>query len=574
MPVVLLISAMAAVLGTWAFLGLVLTGLGLAVGRLAGLRRIDADRGLMSFWMGLAVSVAFLQLWHLALPITWMALAAVSVPGIAGLLWNRRRLYGYLRSALPRKRYLLLALALVAVWLANRAIRPCTTYDSGLYHLNSVRWATEYPITPGLGNLHGRLAFNNANLLFAAMLEVGPWYARSGHLLNALIMFMLLAQCILGASRMLGGNHERRTASLFDLMLMTPAVMLVNHSWIASHSTDLPAAAVAFVAASRLFSLLLNRARGAAERNYDVICVMVLLSLAVCIKASVIVFAAAGCAVAIIVHLAGAERPKRRAITTLIAATAASGLLILPWLVRGVILSGYPVFPLALGGFDVDWRVPHSLIEAHRDAIVISARRSQGLGGWAWLRPWAGSFDRQIILPLVLTALAAAAYLPLRLAERKPRSGGRRSGRRGCLLLLPVLVGMACWFFTAPAVRFGFFLLWLLAATLVAVTFRRFAAGAGRRLLAAVLIAGVLLAVCNIKKFFRGPGADWGFYPTPTAEMKTFVTDSGLTLHVPSCGDQCWDAPLPCTPYPKANLRLRRAGDLSGGFVLDRQVRN
>ncbi|MGH7657841.1 MAG: hypothetical protein ACREL6_06365, partial [Gemmatimonadales bacterium] len=44
---------------------------------------------------------------------------------------------------------------------------------------------------------------------------------------------------------------------------------------------------------------------------------------------------------------------------------------------------------------------------------------------------------------------------------------------------------------------------------------------------------------------------------------------SGLILNTPARGMLCWDAPLPCTPHPAPNLRLRRPGDLGGGFVTD-----
>ena len=33
-------------------------------------------------------------------------------------------------------------------------------YDSGLYHIQAVKWIEQYAVVPGLGNLHGRLAFN------------------------------------------------------------------------------------------------------------------------------------------------------------------------------------------------------------------------------------------------------------------------------------------------------------------------------------------------------------------------------------------------------------------------------
>jgi hypothetical protein len=64
-------------------------------------------------------------------------------------------------------------------------------------------------------------------------------------------------------------------------------------------------------------------------------------------------------------------------------------------------------------------------------------------------------------------------------------------------------------------------------------------------------------------------GEDCGLHAPPDPPLKSFVTRSGLLLYVPEKGDQCWDAPLPCTPYPNSDLRLRSQGDTSHGFMLE-----
>jgi hypothetical protein len=56
-----------------------------------------------------------------------------------------------------------------------------------------------------------------------------------------------------------------------------------------------------------------------------------------------------------------------------------------------------------------------------------------------------------------------------------------------------------------------------------------------------------------------------------------FVTASGLVVNVPArtydpppgMPNACWRAPIPCTPNPAPNLRLRRPGDLASGFAVD-----
>lgn len=46
------------------------------------------------------------------------------------------------------------------------------------------------------------------------------------------------------------------------------------------------------------------------------------------------------------------------------------------------------------------------------------------------------------------------------------------------------------------------------------------------------------------------------------------IKGSGLIIYTPGAGDQCWDAPFPCTRYFRSELRLR-GKSLSEDFYLD-----
>ncbi len=94
------------------------------------------------------------------------------------------------------------------------------------------------------------------------------------------------------------------------------------------------------------------------------------------------------------------------------------------------------------------------------------------LGRWDWLPGWVSNLFKndwglQIIFPLSGTTLALWGYL---LYRRKVRYDGEIP-RQGWLILAPTLVGMVVWFFSASGLRYGFFLFWILAATIIAQTF-------------------------------------------------------------------------------------------------------
>ncbi|QNP52660.1 hypothetical protein H9L05_02570 [Hymenobacter qilianensis] len=84
----------------------------------------------------------------------------------------------------PRNRYLLLAslsiLAVLGIRLLHQSTLAPANFDSGLYHFQTLKWLNEYPTVPGLGNLHGRLAFNSSWFpllsLFRYGSPAGPMY--------------------------------------------------------------------------------------------------------------------------------------------------------------------------------------------------------------------------------------------------------------------------------------------------------------------------------------------------------------------------------------------------------------
>ena len=49
-------------------------------------------------------------------------------------------------------------MAVAAFWLANRATGSWLPYDTGYYHASTLEWFAQYPVVPGLANLHGPLA--------------------------------------------------------------------------------------------------------------------------------------------------------------------------------------------------------------------------------------------------------------------------------------------------------------------------------------------------------------------------------------------------------------------------------
>jgi len=546
---------------TWALLAAVLAGAGLLVRRLAGARRVDARALLASFWIGCAAAIVLLEAWHFLLPIGWPALAAVCALGAIGLALHARDLRRWVAAVWARRKPVILLAVLLAAWAANQAAGAPEVYDTYLYHLSIVRWYTSYPIVPGLGNLHERLAFNNSSLLLAAMLEVGPWRERSFHLLNGLLWMALMLQGVLGALRLASADPKRRAAGLFDTACVIVAFAMTR--WISSLSTDLPAAALTVVAGSALLGLLLGGDEGPSRRGEELLLLCVALGTAISVKLSAAAFAALAGPVGLVAFFRRADGPRARAAAW---SLAVPGLLLGLAVARNVVLSGYVVYPSTLA-VDVPWRVPDWRPAAQVADVKNWARAetTEDTSGWWWLHRWANRprLRVEVFLPLGL-GLALLAWC----AAGRVRARGGAGAGAAWWMLVPLAGACAFWFWRAPSARFGFHLFWMFAGLAACGVSLRAGARATPYLAVALACCALLILTSQDNQLIRA-GGDRGFHKPRTFEMTTYVTDSGLELHVPVEGDQCGDAPLPCTPYPRPNLRLRVPGELGGGFVED-----
>jgi hypothetical protein len=119
--------------------------------------------------------------------------------------------------------------------------------------------------------------------------------------------------------------------------------------------------------------------------------------------------------------------------------------------------------------------------------------------------------------------------------------------------------------------RFGEPAIWTAAATLGTLGALDFLNRPGRIRIA---LTGLLL----LTAWAAHPRLFWISYFRPSVGVRTFLrlpapkltphqTTSGLTINMPVETNQCWDAPLPCSPYFHDTLHLRQAGKLERGFA-------
>lgn len=566
----MLIASTLAIAFTWAAIALLLIGVGSI-----SLKVLDDDFFLIdAFWMGLAVSVAFLEICNLLSPITSSVALVLSGIGVLGLITNRTTLFSRRTAGLEAPgRFVFLGI-LIVLFIAFRASGPSDYNDTGLYGAPSVRWIMTYPAVPGLANLHGRYGFNSSVFLCVAALNHGVWRDLAHHLFAGLLMVAMCITILPACLRVVRG----RTASPIDwfyCILAIPVSFWATRSRIVGTLTDEPAAITCLVATGILFHGLLP-IEGESHRHTGssrMVVATALFALVVSFKVSTAVFALlAWCLAFSRLWLMDRSASEHR--IYLVAAVTLSTAILLPWCVRGIILSGYPFFPSTLLGLPVGWKTPAGLANLYSAGIRSWGRDPDAFfladtQGFAWIAHWLNRVIRDRVgfqVPLGISLSGLALGLAARI------QGKALPVCRWLWLLLPSLAGMAFWFWASPDLRFAQFAIWTAAGTLgtwgiVAVVSEPRRARPGAIL---AMLAGLLLW-CLLSFGWEDPYrallAAKAFSTLPKVGLVVKHTQSGLAVYVPTHENTCWDSPLPCTASFDETLRLRDGHSMRWGFA-------
>ena len=575
-----LVAPMSLVLMSWLILFLLFSGLGMMALKLLGNPCASGWDWLDSFWLGWALSLAALQIWHFFFPVNEIILLLLALLAARQLIAQRES-FARLLMRLRGQRAYLLGLALLALWLSNRALAMPTAYDTGFRDIQAVMWIDAYPVVPGLGNLFSSLAFNHSVYLYDALLDVSVWTGRAQHIATGLLLMTYLSGALksalnLGVCRSAGAFRWSRMLAALTIPYLL--FFTVGRSGISHFLTDTVVDLVGFLCVAYFLDYLQDRNPAGANQRYQVMRLAVLILVGLTIKQTFIVFGLALAATVVCVWLkrGGLRQERKRAVGMLRLTAALAGVVILPWLARGVVSSGYIAFPQTVGRVEVDWAIPREQLLARQRTMSTNTRIRGGvqdevLVSWDWLGPWLRKYANSI-MPAMLPSLIAVGTLGLYAAGRWRNRSANRARGPGLIALAPLLVMLTIWFFTYPEPKYVRYILWSLAAISVILAFEAWPniSYQGRLIavyvVAMLCVAYVVLLIVGRQSFPLPAGPDDGFYDHWPIVYEQFVTDSGLQLNIPRDGTQCWQAPLPCTPYPDARLEARVPGELRHGF--------
>ncbi len=349
------------------------------------------------------------------------------------------------------------------VWLVSGIIVLFSTgqpdyYDSGLYHLPAIRWYEQLPVVPGLGNLHGRLAFNSSFFVLSAAFGLTTLV---GQTLFALNGFTLIVFC----TYLMGCIHRSSTAPAFRVLAAVLVALALYYLLppVSSPTPDIWATLLPIF----VFLFWLDDQPAGGEHRFYVVSALVLLCLTVKLGTlPMLLF------LPLLLRRRHQEPDRFPGLKFLVPGI----LLIGPWLLRNVIMSGYLLYPFpALDLFSVDWKIPLPAAQYEADYVTFWARfhiSEPGMNpawlSWPllrWLPVWwrvSGDALTFGYFSLNRPLFVAACLSPLAMAVHGLRTG-RQSGGRLWQAYGVAFSGFLFWFFKAPEFRFGYAFLWMAA---------------------------------------------------------------------------------------------------------------
>src|SRR5687768_247931 len=372
--------------GGWLVLSVLFCGVGALVRRVFHSRVADESDVFFDWWIGWGVVVIFLLAWHLAMPVNAWTYVPITVAGLAGASvalkdWKRAV------PAPPSNPVVLMSLVGLAwITVAAMALGPDRQYDTGLYHLQSVRWAQAYAVVPGLANVDGRFGTNSSFFLFAALTDAVKMHGSTLRLAAGLMFLPVIVQGILRVHAAVVDKHKMGPVGWFQT-LMIPVALLQARQYASSRSPDGVVFLLTVVVSAELLRLLCTERKSPDENlsesdwDYRVFAIILLTAIAVTVKLSLAIFAVGAVALALwkwwIPPAASSASvavanggPGVRFVRMILPAILAAVL----WIAHGVVLSGYIAYPSTIGSFPVDWRTPASVIRSDADWIFAWAR--------------------------------------------------------------------------------------------------------------------------------------------------------------------------------------------------------
>lgn len=493
-------------------------------------------------FIGLVVLTAYLQIMSLFFPmksnvvfIVWLLITFLSIFKYIEL----KKVIVKTSKASKIPLFLLVGSTAIILLTLYYSTKSVTWYDTYLYHFNMVRWNKYFPVVPGLANLHDRLGFNSSLHIVAAFVEKFAGDGNSAFIINGLIISLVALFYFFTSVN----KEERLTVRIFSILTIPYILLRITSIETASLSTDLAIASL-----SLIFSLELLR----LPTNY-----FILFSIAALLFSIKISGSTALIIVILTIFLKSKQKIKDYLKYSLLGITIILGLLL-----RNIIISGYPLFPVPFFSFPYYWKLPSIRLSRTLNAIRGWTRmpgpnylKSLNGGLFFWVGPWWDRikylFEIKFFTFSFLLGLVYAKFL------------------KSKLLLAYGFLSIFFLILSAPDLRFGGVYFVITGSVILSDLFMISNRNKSRILNYAVILSIFLITYLVIPNIIidplRPPIMNYKYLIRDIKVVPKSLGDDKSKVFFPVMGDQCGNSKIPCTPY-KSNTFLSKPNDIGKGF--------
>ena len=423
-------------------------------------------------WLGYGLLLGMLQIAHIFSPIDrrFSTGFLLLTSGVAISIHLSRARHGRALRDIAKAWPKLVPLGTIAflsfIPVFNTCTKPASHYDLGLYYLQHVRWMETFPIVPGIGNLISNLGFNQSAFLVTSFLDslhpqrIGLW------LVGGLLPWLGVTLAVYALIRVVAARKAPPPPLEVAYAISLPAwiyTLLGNN--ISSGSPDVTSSCLMIHLFLVFAAFIMTADQTERARLFGDLWLLGAACISLKLNALGMVLGIWSVAVIFLIL----RNEFRRFWRTKAAYGAVIAACILGfWTYRGILLSGYPLFPSRVIAAPVAWQVEASEADRFREDVVFWARipfgdRKVALEGFSWVRPWikrVASLDLQFAWPIGVGLVGSAALLFFSWMEGRLRKGSYFL----ILLSAPLLLHTVFWILTAPEPRYFGSTPWLFAA--------------------------------------------------------------------------------------------------------------
>lgn len=394
-----------------------------------------------NFFVGLIVVNTLTLVVSIFYPISHYILLGFIVAAFVLLFYIKKDVVKLYEKILSEYRILLFSIPFILIGLSISLQQP-SVFDSGLYHIQSIKWIEEYATVPGLANLHHRFGFNPTIFNVYALTSLKCFFDQEIFSINFVLFSIFVIYFIHKLYYIFKQSGINNYFIFYSLFFY---VLLLLSGTISSPAPDFLSSTLLLF----IFLQLIDTYKKDTSPTLKTFMPLLICST-YCIMAKLSTLPIG----LFILYVLFSYRQNTKQLIGIVIGLV---LICIPWFIKTILLTGWVLYPFsAIDLFDFDWKVPTEMVQ-HLNAEIVGWARCPNdyyyeaahLPMAKWVPLWWHSLTisiklliiSSIVFPILLFFGQIFKIIPIK--------------HHLNMILLTALLGVCFWFLTAPDFRFG-----------------------------------------------------------------------------------------------------------------------